>query len=103
MQRFKGFFGSESLEAVPQAPNYQIAARFRKMIAALGGPAREFTLEHRIFNISAFFITTFAFIGGIANLLIGLNGPVVWLSFLGGRFRTLFSMLRATGGGFTWG
>lgn len=71
------------LEAVAPVPDYRLLARLRSMIALVGGPARDFPLEHRIFNISSFFITSFAFIGGTINFLIGLNGPVIWLSFVG--------------------
>lgn len=55
----------------------------RNLTAAVGGPPTTFTLEHRIFNLSSFFITVFAFTGGVANHFVGLVGPVVYLSFLG--------------------
>ncbi len=77
-------------------------AKPRTLVAAIGGPETEFTLEHRIFNISSFFITTFGFIAGISNYLIGLNGPIVWFSFLGAlvsliifyasRYRSMFNL-----------
>lgn len=50
---------------------------------SIEGPV-ELEIEQRIFNISAFSISVFAFVGTILNYLIGLNPIVVGLSFLGG-------------------
>jgi len=44
----------------------------------------ELEIEQRIFNISAFSISVFAFVGTLLNYIIGLNLIVVGLSFLGG-------------------
>ncbi|MEJ8800824.1 sensor histidine kinase [Pontibacter sp. H249] len=53
------------------------------IIRTITGQRTDFSLEHRIFNISGFFITTFAILGGTANYFIGLPHPTVWLSFIG--------------------
>ncbi|QCR24363.1 sensor histidine kinase [Pontibacter sp. SGAir0037] len=61
-----------------------------------------FALEHRIFNMSSFLITSFAVLGATANYLIGLHMLTVWLSLAGAlisgalyyysRFRNHFSI-----------
>lgn len=55
----------------------------KNYIIAITGRDDTFSLEHRIFNISSFFITTFSLLGGVANFLIGLHPVTVWLSGLG--------------------
>lgn len=75
--------------------------QIRKYARIISGSSDIFSLEHRIFNISSFFITTFAIVGGVANYLIGLPPATVWLSFAGavisawlffvGRVRKVFS------------
>ncbi|WP_299820827.1 sensor histidine kinase [uncultured Pontibacter sp.] len=72
-----------------------------KYIGTITGNSETFSLEHRIFNVSSFFITSFALLGGTANFLIGLPHPTVWLSFIGalvsawlyfvGRVKRIFS------------
>jgi len=88
MQQFKWKIGADSWWAgfvyfvIRSGLNFK-QYRMRNLITAVSGPPATFTLEHRVFNLSSFFITLFAFTGGIANHLVGLVGPVVWLSFLG--------------------
>ncbi|MBC5994543.1 sensor histidine kinase [Pontibacter cellulosilyticus] len=55
----------------------------KKYVRVITGDSQIFRLEHRIFNISSFFITTFAIVGAIANYLIGLPLATVWLSLAG--------------------
>ena len=86
MELLKGLFGSNKAGAVANLhpeQSFPQGERNSSFILTLGGPENEFSLEHRIFNISSFFITSFAFLGGIANYLVGLNVQVVGLSFLG--------------------
>lgn len=56
---------------------------FKKLGDIVTGSTEFFTLEHRIFNISSFFITTFGLIGAVANYSIGLDPVTVWLSLAG--------------------
>lgn len=75
--------------------------QIKKYALILAGDSKTFSLEHRIFNISSFFITSFAILGGTANYLIGLPPQTVWLSFVGaiisgwlyyvGRIKRIFS------------
>ena len=75
--------------------------QIRSYIRTITGDRAVFSLEHRIFNISGFFITTFALLGGTANYMIGLPHPTVWLSYIGaaisawlyyvGRVKQVFS------------
>ncbi len=53
------------------------------LLLRIGGDELNFELEHRIFNISSFLLTTFAVIGGIGNYFTGLHIMTVWLSFIG--------------------
>src|SRR6187397_2064566 len=86
MERFKSGFDMSKTATpnrVAKLINGLSRMRLGKVLAAIGGSEKYFSLEHRIFNLSSFFITTFAFLGGIANYMVGLIAPVVWLSFLG--------------------
>jgi two-component sensor histidine kinase len=68
----------------------------------IAGAESDFPLEHRIFNVSSFFITSFAVLAGFANYLIGLETFTIWFSFVGAavsfilyyaaRFWRLFSL-----------
>ncbi|MDI6033219.1 hypothetical protein QLS91_09055 [Flavobacterium sp. LB2P84] len=55
--------------------------RFSHFIKKISG-SESLPLEQSIFNISAFSISAFAFIGTIGNYLTGLNFTVVFLSIL---------------------
>jgi two-component sensor histidine kinase len=86
MEQFKGEPGvtkTATSNEVLKLVGLLARMRFGKLMTVVGGDGNSFSLEHRIFNISSFFITSFAFLGGIANYLVGLVAPVVWLSFLG--------------------
>ncbi|MDX5346142.1 MAG: hypothetical protein LPJ89_09995 [Hymenobacteraceae bacterium] len=79
-----------------------VRKKLRAGLNFITGSKQEFPLEHRIFNISSFIITTFAVMGGTANYAIGLVAPTVWLSFIGAgvslalyylaRFRRVFNI-----------
>lgn len=56
---------------------------FKNIIQKITGHEEVFSLEHRIFNISSFFIVTFNVLGAIANYLIGLDTFTVWLCVIG--------------------
>lgn len=56
---------------------------FKNFFVLVGGDESEFELEHRIFNISSFLITTFGFIGIFGNYFTGLAMMTVWLSVAG--------------------
>src|SRR5688572_14294009 len=86
MDQFKDGFGLTNTAksgGVFKLVNLLARMRFGRIIALIGGAEKSFSLEHRIFNISSFFITSFAFLGGIANYFVGLNAAIVGLSFLG--------------------
>ncbi|GAB3204608.1 two-component sensor histidine kinase [Pontibacter aydingkolensis] len=75
--------------------------QIKKYVSAITGDSQAFRLEHRIFNISSFLITTFAIVGAVANYLIDLPPATVWLSVAGalisawlyfvGRVKRIFS------------
>jgi two-component sensor histidine kinase len=79
-----------------------MAVALQKLKAFIAGAGPAFSLEHRIFNVSSFLITTFAVIGALANYLIGLAAFTVWFSLVGAavsfvlfyasRFLRLFSL-----------
>lgn len=76
---------------------------FRKFRIYISGTEPEFALEHRLFNISSFFITSFALIAAVINTIIGLEAQTIWLSVSGAlvsfslfylaRFRHYFSII----------
>src|SRR6478736_163816 len=76
---------------------------FRNFKNYISGTEPTFSLEHRLFNISSFFITSFAIVGAIINYVIGLEPQNVWLCiigaiisaglFYGSRVRKYFSQL----------
>lgn len=55
----------------------------KTFIFNIGGSDREFELEHRIFNVSSFLLTTFAALGAVGNYFTGLHPMTVWLSLVG--------------------
>src|SRR5687767_14533881 len=105
MDQFKDGFGltkTAKSGGVFKLVNLLVRMRFGRIIALIGGAENSFSLEHRIFNISSFFITSFALLGGVANYFVGLNATIVGLSFLGSvvsfiifyfaRFRNRFNV-----------
>ena len=76
---------------------------FRNFRNYVSGTEPAFALEHRLFNITSFFITSFAIIAAALNAIIGLEAQTIWLSVIGAiisfslfyvaRFRNYFSLL----------
>jgi two-component sensor histidine kinase len=75
---------------------------FRNLITVVAGQEPDFAIEHRLFNVASFFITSFALIASFINYSIGLEAENVWLSAVGGaaslclfyigRFRQYFNV-----------
>src|SRR5688572_300058 len=75
---------------------------FRNFKNYISGTEPAFSLEHRLFNITSFFITSFAIIAATLNAIIGLEAQTIWLSIIGAiisfglfyvsRFRNYFSL-----------
>jgi two-component sensor histidine kinase len=70
----------------------------RKLGGLISGTKPTFSLEHRLFNFSSFFVTSFAFIAVLVNYVIGLPLQTIWLSSLGGLVSgSLFYISRVRG------
>ncbi len=75
---------------------------FRNIRIYFSGTEPEFSLEHRLFNLTSLFITVFAIIAAVLNTILGLETQTIWLSVIGAiislvlfylaRFRHFFSI-----------